>query len=86
LGYRDGVGNERILIDPDRMNGLPCIRGTRLTVWAVLDELAAGRTVPDLLSEHPDLEHADVLAALKFAADRMPDRELALSPFGMKFF
>ena len=50
------------------MSGLPCIRDTRVTVSAVLDQLAAGLTIPELLADFPCLERADVLAALEFAA------------------
>ena len=58
---------ERISIDPDRMGGLPCIRGVRVTVSAVLGQLAAGRSVEQVLTDYPYLEHADVLAALEYA-------------------
>ena len=58
---------ERISIDPNRMSGLPCIRNTRLTVSAVLGQLAAGVAIPGLLVDFPYLERADVLAALEFA-------------------
>jgi uncharacterized protein (DUF433 family) len=59
----------RITIDPSRMRGLPCIRDTRLTVTAVLGQLAAGRTAEQVLADYPYLEQADTLAALEFAAD-----------------
>lgn len=58
---------ERITINPHRMSGLPCIRDTRVTVSAVLGQLAAGRSVDELLADYPYLERADVLAALEFA-------------------
>jgi uncharacterized protein (DUF433 family) len=66
--YPEGVAYERITIDPNRMSGLPCIRDTRVTVSAVLGQLAAGLTIPELLADFPYLERADVLAALEFAA------------------
>ena len=73
------VAYERISVDPSRMNGLPCIRDTRVTVSAVLGQLAAGRTAQQVLEDYPYLEHADVLAALEFAAAAVQERELPLA-------
>lgn len=47
------MGFERISIDPDRMQGLPCIRGTRVTVSAVLEQLAAGRSIDEVVEDFP---------------------------------
>jgi uncharacterized protein (DUF433 family) len=69
---------ERISIDPRRMGGLPCIRDTRVTVSAVLGQLAAGRSVQQILEEYPYLEQEDIFAALEFAAAAMQERELPL--------
>jgi uncharacterized protein (DUF433 family) len=60
----------RITIDPDKRGGKPCIRGLRITVYDVLEYLASGMSIEDLLDDFPDLERDDVLAALAFAADR----------------
>jgi uncharacterized protein (DUF433 family) len=70
---------ERITIDPGRMRGLPCIRDTRVTVSAVLGQLAAGRSVEEVLADYPYLERADILAALEFAADTVQEHELPLT-------
>jgi uncharacterized protein (DUF433 family) len=70
---------ERITVDPAQMGGLPCIRGTRLTVSAVLGQLAAGRTIDEVLADYPYLEREDVLAALEYGAAAVSEREL-LSP------
>lgn len=70
---------ERVSIDPTRMNGLPCIRGTRVTVAAVLGQLAAGQSIDVILVDYPYLERADVLAALEFAAALAQERELPLA-------
>jgi uncharacterized protein (DUF433 family) len=67
---------ERITVDPARMGGVPCIRDTRVTVTAVLGQLAAGRTIDEVLDDYPYLDRADVLAALEFAAVAMQEREL----------
>ncbi|WP_229399670.1 DUF433 domain-containing protein [Micromonospora okii] len=71
---------ERITVDPGRMGGLPCIRDTRVTATAVLGQLAAGRSVDDVLSDYPYLEREDVLAALEFAAAAVSERELPIRP------
>ncbi|MGE0137398.1 MAG: DUF433 domain-containing protein [Ilumatobacteraceae bacterium] len=66
----------RISIDPEVMGGLPCIRGMRVTVSAIVGQLAAGRSIDDVLTDYPYLERADVLAALEFAAAAVSEREL----------
>lgn len=50
------------------MGGKPCIRGMRVTVGMIVEALAAGCTVDDLLKDFPYLEEADIRAALAFAA------------------
>jgi uncharacterized protein (DUF433 family) len=70
---------ERISIDPGRMGGLPCIRNTRVTVSAVLGQLAAGRSVEQVLDDYPYLERDDILAALEYAAAAVQERELPLA-------
>jgi uncharacterized protein (DUF433 family) len=59
---------DRITVDADRMRGLPCIRNTRVTVSAVLGQLAAGASVDEVADDYPYLERDDVLAALEYAA------------------
>lgn len=54
------------------MAGAPTIRGTRVTVSAVLGQLAAGSTVDEVLEDYPSLERDDVRAALAFAAESVP--------------
>jgi uncharacterized protein (DUF433 family) len=76
---RPAYAHERITIDPNRMSGPPCIRDTRVTVSAVLGQLAAGLTIPELLADFPYLDRADVLAALEFAAAAVQERELQLA-------
>lgn len=70
---------ERITVDPRRMRGLPCIRDTRVTVSAVLGQLAAGRTIDEILSDYPYLERDDIFAALEWAAAAAQERELPLA-------
>ena len=71
-----GMAFERITINPKRMGGLPCIRGLRIPVSTVIGQLAAGRTHADVLADFPDLEEADVYAALEYAAAAVQEREL----------
>lgn len=69
---------ERITINPKQMGGLPCIRGLRVPLTAVLGQLAAGRTHSEVIEDFPELEEADILAALEFAAAAVRDRKLPL--------
>lgn len=58
----------RITISPEICHGKPVIRGLRYPVESMLEHLAAGDTIEDLLTEFPDLERDDFLACLEFAA------------------
>lgn len=58
----------RISIDPDICFGKPCIRGHRIWVSLVLDLLASGWTVDQVLEQYPGIEDADVLACIAYAA------------------
>lgn len=69
----------RVTVDPTQMGGLPCIRGLRVTVSMVLGQLAAGRTVDELLSDYPYLELEDVTAALEYAAAIVNEREVPIA-------
>jgi len=60
--------SERITITPDICNGRPVVRGTRITVQTVLEFLAAGDSVADVLEEYPNLTRDDVQACLDYAA------------------
>ncbi|WP_433347554.1 DUF433 domain-containing protein [Micromonospora sp. CA-111912] len=74
------MASKRITVDPGRMGGLPCIRDTRVTATAVLGQLAAGRSIDDVLGGYPHLERADVLSALEFAATAISEQELPIRP------
>lgn len=58
----------RITVDPAICHGKPCIRGLRYPVESVLEWLASGMTIDDILSDYEDLEREDILAVLGFAA------------------
>ncbi|MGA8107988.1 MAG: DUF433 domain-containing protein [Acidobacteriaceae bacterium] len=59
-----------ITIEPGKMGGKPCIRGMRITVYDVLDYLAAGMNEEEILRDFPYLTSEDIRACLAFAADR----------------
>jgi uncharacterized protein (DUF433 family) len=58
---------ERIEIDPKVMLGKPIIRGTRITVELIIEKLAVGESIEQILTDYPKLERADVLSALSYA-------------------
>jgi uncharacterized protein (DUF433 family) len=60
--------SERITVSPDVCNGKPVVRGTRITVQTVLEFLAAGDSVDDVLAEYPTLKREDVQACLDYAS------------------
>jgi len=57
-----------ITIDPAVCHGKPCIRGMRYSVEGILEWLASGMTIEDILGDYEDLEREDILAALAYAA------------------
>jgi uncharacterized protein (DUF433 family) len=59
---------DRIEVKPDVMMGKPCIRGTRIPVYLVLEKLAAGETAEQILAAYPQLTQADLSACLEYAA------------------
>ena len=68
---------DRIFVNPAVRSGKPCIKGTRITVYDVLEYLAGGMTEDAILNDFPDLTRDDIRAALAFAAAR--ERRLANS-------
>jgi uncharacterized protein (DUF433 family) len=65
---------ERISIDPNICFGKPCIRGTRIWVSLILDFLAGGMTIDEVLAEYPQLTHEDILAAIAYGAEMARER------------
>jgi uncharacterized protein (DUF433 family) len=59
-----------ITIQPGKRSGQPCIRGLRITVQDVLEYLAGGMSVEEVLHDFPDLTREDIRACLAYAADR----------------
>ena len=60
--------NERITIEPGKRGGKSCIRGMRITVQDILEYLASGMNMDEILEAFPYLEKEDILASLSFAA------------------
>jgi uncharacterized protein (DUF433 family) len=69
----------RITVDPKQMGGVPCIRGLRIPVAALVGMVADGMTHQDILQAYPDLERDDIAEALRYAADAVAERELPLT-------
>jgi len=62
------LGLDRITFDPNMMGGRACIRGMRVTVSLLVNLIANGMTVPDILTDYPYLEAEDIRQALAYAA------------------
>lgn len=68
----------RITVDPEVCHGKACIAGTRIPVFVILDNLAAGLGRDDILKSYPSLSPADIDAALAYAALLAKERHLAI--------
>jgi uncharacterized protein (DUF433 family) len=66
---------EYISVTPDIRSGKPCIKGTRITVYDILEYLAGGMTEAEIIEDFPSLRPEHIHAALAFAAAR--ERRLA---------
>ncbi|MHB8337838.1 MAG: DUF433 domain-containing protein [Ignavibacteriaceae bacterium] len=66
---------KRITINPNICNGKPIVRGMRITVSTILEYLAAGETVENILSSYPILEPDDIKACLEYAK-RVTDKSI----------
>jgi uncharacterized protein (DUF433 family) len=70
---------DRITMNPNILQGQPCIRGMRLTVKRVLEVVALYPNRDDLFREYPDLDAEDIRQALDFAARNLDDRVIELA-------
>jgi uncharacterized protein (DUF433 family)/predicted nuclease of predicted toxin-antitoxin system len=73
---------ERIEIDPRRCGGSPVIRGTRIPVAVIIDQLANGESWDALLQGYPELTADDIRAALLFAKASIENSEIIPAPIG----
>lgn len=67
--------NDHISIDPDIRSGKPCIKGTRITVYNILEYFAGGMSEAEILEDFPKLTHDDIQMVFAFVAAR--ERRLA---------
>ena len=66
---REGINMyERISVDPKICHGQACIKGTRIPVHQIVNMLANGDAIDDILKAFPSIEQADILACLEYAA------------------
>jgi uncharacterized protein (DUF433 family) len=68
----------RIQIDPKACHGQPCVKGTRVLVSLVVQYLAGGDSIEEVLEAYPGLEHEDVMACLAYAAEMTRERVLPI--------
>lgn len=68
----------RISVNPNICFGKPCIRGHRIWVSLILDFLASGMTIAEVLNDYPDLEEADIYACLAYGAEMSRDRYIEI--------
>jgi uncharacterized protein (DUF433 family) len=71
---------KRISIDPTVCFGRPCVRGTRIWVSLIVENLAEGVSEQEILAAHPQLHPEDIRAALAFAAEMTRERIIPLRP------
>ena len=70
---------DRITQQPGVMDGKACIRGKRVTVAMIVNQIGSGQSIDEVLSDFPYLEVEDILQALRYAAWLAEDREVILS-------
>lgn len=68
----------RITIEPDKMGGMPCIRGLRIPVATVVGMVANGMNEKEILDAYPDIEPYDIREALLYAAEAVKERQIPL--------
>ena len=69
---------KRISVDPNVCFGKPCVRGTRIWVSLIVENLAEGVPESEILSAYPQLELADIRAALAYAAEMTRERVIPI--------
>lgn len=69
---------EYVMVDPAVCHGKACIKGTRIMVPVILDNLAAGLTPDEIIRSYPSLSREAIQATIAYAADLARDRTLAM--------
>lgn len=70
---------ERISINPSVCHGKPCIKGTRIWVSLILDFMASGSSMDEVLNEYPQLKREDILACIAYGAEMSRERFISIS-------
>lgn len=70
---------EKISIRDDVCHGKPCIKGTRIWVSLILDLLASGSTIDDILKEYPHLSEDDIRACIAYGAEVARERHIPIA-------
>jgi uncharacterized protein (DUF433 family) len=73
---------ERISADPQVCHGKACIKGTRIMVSVILDNLAAGVSAEEILKSYPSLSSEDIQAAIAYAAELAKERVVSTGAKG----
>ena len=68
---------KRISIDPTIQHGKPCIYGTRIPVYIILELLEYGLTIPEILEEYPHLDEKDIKACIAFTKRLVDGEEIS---------
>jgi uncharacterized protein (DUF433 family) len=68
----------RISVNPQVCFGKPCVRGTRIWVSLLLDLLASGATIDEIIENYPQLQRDDILAAIAYGAEMSRERYIDL--------
>ena len=69
---------DRIAVDPNILAGKPVIKGTRIPVYLIIELIATGMNIKDVLKEYPELKEEDVKAALLYAS-KLLEREITVT-------
>ena len=69
---------DRISINPKICHGQPCVKGTRVMVWLIVQYLAHGDSMADILAAYPSLTREDIQACLAYAAEVTRERVLPI--------
>ena len=69
---------DRISIDPKICHGQPCVKGTRIMVWLIIQYLANGDSVESILAAYPGIERKDIQACLAYAAAMTRERVIPI--------
>ena len=67
---------DRVEIDPKKLGGKPVIKGTRIPVYLILEMLASGMSIEEILREYPELTEEDVREAIKYASQILSKEEI----------